>query len=289
MPPKTPNKKKDKKNGDGKLCMSTGKPKGGKKGASPGWKVRQLSPIGNALLTPKEVKDKFMISAADVMRWKAKRDKTELDGKSEELKQNENVPYSAWWPTANIILPTDVHFPPAKTGKGEKDTAMEANTGMGLIRPVSITAIEALKASFVENGGAYDANRPVCSCCYNCCHTSNLLELFYAPDICLPCVVNLFQYVICDVYLFIPHQVWIVPFIEDNPKACEEYNADEGAFWMRVFDLVDEYHHLPMLVCDGAHRREVCFLMDLKDMRSNFLKPTISLAELVCFTLYMNE
>ena len=83
--------------------------------------------------------------------------------------------------------------------------------------------------------------------------------------------------------------MWVVPYIEDNEEACTLYKVDEGSFWLRVFDETDPLHKLPMLVCDGAHRREVCTAQDIKKMRCNFLRPTISLAELVSVSAYLNS
>jgi hypothetical protein len=72
-----------------------------------------------------------------------------------------------------------------------------------------------------------------------------------------------------------------VPFIEDHKEACDLYLADEGQFWLQVFDPDHPYHLLPMLVCDGAHRLEVCTVKGIAKMRANFLRPSISLTELV--------
>jgi hypothetical protein len=80
----------------------------------------------------------------------------------------------------------------------------------------------------------------------------------------------------------------VAPFIEDNKEACSVYLEDEGKFWMQVFDPTHAYHQLPMLVCDGAHRREVCVLKAIQQMRVNFLRPTISLAEMVQINMYAN-
>jgi hypothetical protein len=77
-----------------------------------------------------------------------------------------------------------------------------------------------------------------------------------------------------------------VPFIENNKEACNLYLTDEGQFWLQVFDPTHAYHDIPMLVCDGAHRLEICTVKGIEKMYANFLRPTISLTELVQLCIY---
>jgi hypothetical protein len=64
--------------------------------------------------------------------------------------------FSTWWPTDNIILPTEEHFPSC-AGVGNGGGA----AGVGLIRPVNTVQAEALLKSFNENGGKYNPAHPV--------------------------------------------------------------------------------------------------------------------------------
>ena len=77
-------------------------------------------------------------------------------------------------------------------------------------------------------------------------------------------------------------QIWVVPYIENNPEAVEVYLNNPLLFWKRWFDVNDEFHKIiPALVVDGAHRHFVSLELMLVQMSSNFLQPTISVYEMV--------
>jgi hypothetical protein len=74
-------------------------------------------------------------------------------------------------------------------------------------------------------------------------------------------------------------QVLVVPYIEDNPAAMEVYQADEGKFWVRLFTPGDAFSEINMIVVDGAHRLYVSNQLKLKEMRTLFARPTISICQ----------
>jgi len=76
----------------------------------------------------------------------------------------------------------------------------------------------------------------------------------------------------------------VCPYIEDNVEARGVFATNQGEFWARLFDERDEFStKIPLLVCDGAHRRYVCVQRNLPRMYAMFLRPTISFAEMVLF------
>jgi hypothetical protein len=64
--------------------------------------------------------------------------------------------------------------------------------------------------------------------------------------------------------------------------AIKLYNKNEAEFWARWFDPTDNMLDVvPALVMDGAHRYTVCNILLIAHMRSNMLRPTISITEMV--------
>ena len=77
-------------------------------------------------------------------------------------------------------------------------------------------------------------------------------------------------------------QVMVVPYIEDNNLAMEEFRSDEPAFWRRLLDPNDVFARtIKLLVVDGAHRRFISVELKLESMFVIYLKPNISFGELV--------
>jgi hypothetical protein len=138
----------------GKGKKAAGKTKTGLESA---YLVRTESPLMEAMPSPKEVKDKYMISEADMMGWRAVAEDKKVDEASEAFVGAKGVMYSAWWATSQILLPTNAHFP----GKQNKNATLSVEANMGLIRPVSTESLENLKAAFEEHGNMYDAGHPV--------------------------------------------------------------------------------------------------------------------------------
>ena len=72
----------------------------------------------------------------------------------------------------------------------------------------------------------------------------------------------------------------MVPYIEDSQEAIEQWLADEGQFWIRLFDSEDPvFKRILCIVVDGAHRLHVCSEKLILRMRAVFARPTISIAE----------
>ena len=59
------------------------------------------------------------------------------------------------------------------------------------------------------------------------------------------------------------------------------YMSSPAYFWESVFNTAHAFHHLPMMICDGAHRWTMCNRRGIKQMRVVFLQPSTSLAEMV--------
>jgi hypothetical protein len=165
MPPKG----KPGSKGKGAICLSTGNKKatGSKTGNKTGnknesrFRVRQECPKQEDMLPPKQVKDKYMITLADHSLFEAARDKKVVDQDDPAFKLNKQVMYGQWWPTGQIVLPTQEHFPFEK----DDSSTLKATKDMGLIRPVSKSGLHALEMAFDEHGGLYDAGHPVTHTC----------------------------------------------------------------------------------------------------------------------------
>jgi hypothetical protein len=80
-------------------------------------------------------------------------------------------------------------------------------------------------------------------------------------------------------------QVLVVPWIEDNPEAIACYLDSPAIFWTCFFDNDHPFSKIKKVVVDGAHRRFVCIKIDILRMMCKFLQPTISIGEMVLFTI----
>jgi hypothetical protein len=90
----------------------------------------------------------------------------------------------------------------------------------------------------------------------------------------------MYYYVMSHMHPFL--QVWLMPFIEHLPKICELYKNNEALFWIRLWDPNDKLRDEVMcVIIDGAHRRHVSIKLELKFMRSLWVRPTASVNELV--------
>jgi hypothetical protein len=75
----------------------------------------------------------------------------------------------------------------------------------------------------------------------------------------------------------------VIPHIEDNEEAVALYLQSRARFWQRMLDINDPFHSaIPVLLCDGAHRRHVCISKQIPRMRIVWVSPECSIAELVC-------
>ena len=78
--------------------------------------------------------------------------------------------------------------------------------------------------------------------------------------------------------------IMVVPFIEDNPAMLKLYKEDLAKFWITVLEPTCD---VLFLIIDGAHRWKMSTELKLEMVYSEFMRPEISVGEMVHHTIVL--